>query len=205
MMSFIDLNRVLQTILSVLRKTKILLFLKRASTFYLASQIELRSWRYADICTFVELKWIYKKVKSTSNLHTQNEGDKKSPQTRRKFKKERSLSVNSYLLSPPPGDDDDDDDDVDDDNDDDDNDDDDAQSRRRETQGTLPTPRPGNTISGVIILYPVCRNMSLPGNKVFFFPPSFSSDLQPPGGNLRTFSINSEGSRPVSRKTSGNI
>ena len=102
MMSFIDLNRVLQTILSVLRKTKILLFLKRASTFYLASQIELRSWRYADICTFIELKWIYKKVKSTSNLHTQNEGDKKSPQIRRKFKKERSLSVNSYLLSPPP-------------------------------------------------------------------------------------------------------
>ena len=102
------------------------------------------------------------KVKSTTNLCTQNETDKRSPLTPRKFKKERSLSVNSYLLSPPPT-----------------------------------TPKGSGSSANTSP-----RNMSLPGNKIFCFPPTFSNDLHPPG-SFRKFSINSDGSRPLSRKTSG--
>ena len=107
--------------------------------------------------------FISRQVKSTTNLCNSNETDKRSPLTPKKFKKERSLSVNSYLLSPPP---------------------------------TTPKKSSGSSASTSP------RNMSLPGNKIFCFPPTFSNDLHPPG-SYRKFSINSDGSRPLSRKTSG--
>ena len=83
------------------------------------------------------------------------------------MKKERSLSVSSYMASPkvlsPPV----------------------TPLNTKTTSSATPSP----------------RNLSLPANKLFFFPPTFNpSDI---ASTVRKLSSTDLGSAPVSRKTSG--
>ena len=106
-------------------------------------------------CLETALSFLLLQVKSSSNLSREEEF---VPCTPPHSRKERSLSVNSYLVSPGPG-----------------------------SSTTPPTVFPHNAS---LTPSPSPRNLSLPANKLFFFPPNFQAE------NLLT------GSRKTSSDTS---